>query len=67
MTRSEQKCSAQVWREGCRQGKESNAHRDSEWCKDIAPDVLGGLLILPFAVVLATVLYGFVLLVQGAL
>lgn len=25
----------------CRHGFESNAHRDVDWCRDIAPDLLG--------------------------
>ena len=36
------------WKER-RRGAESNAHRDVDWCRDIASDVTGGLILLPLA------------------
>ena len=50
-----------------RRTRDSDIHRTVEWCRDIAPDLLGGLLILPLTVLFVVELYGLVLLAQGAM
>lgn len=67
MTRQDLRSSEHAWREYSRRVNPSNAHRVLRTCKEIAPDVIGGLLLIPLVLVITFSLAIGVELLKGVL